>query len=193
MKILPILALLGSASLAACAEVPTYSTVDMMPPAGKTWQQFSQEKAYCQSQAGEQVKHEVNRRNDTGIIGGVATTVLGAGIGAAAGGGMGAALGAATGAFAGTAGGGMYSGSNSATIQSAYNTVYLQCMQTYGNMTQRPVIRYQVSPMAMQSQRYPTQYNSGMMQNQMYPSQYRGMMNMNGQTWNNSASGYPYN
>lgn len=132
-KITTFLSLSILAGLSACAEVPDYSTVDIMPPPGKTWQQFSSEKQYCYSQAKEAVGHQVDRTNNKAIIGGAVTTLLGAGIGAAAGGGIGAGIGAASGAFAGTAGGGIYSGDRNSNIQSAYNTVYLQCMRTYGN------------------------------------------------------------
>ena len=187
MKTNTVLGVLTLSLLSACASVPTYSTLDMLPPSGKTWQQFSGEKSFCEGQASQQVQHEVSRRNTNGLIGGVATTILGAGIGAAAGGGAGAGIGAATGAFAGTAGGAMYSGSNSDSIQSAYNTVYLQCMQTYGNSI---VATPRVMPTMMTPSRPVYNgygYNSG------YPQGYgANMNNMNGQMWNTPRYGNSY-
>lgn len=120
-------------TLAACADIPSNPTVDVMPPPGQSWESFSQQRQFCNQQASQRVGHDVSRANTRGIIGGVVTTALGAGIGAAAGGGMGAALGAGAGALAGTAGGGLYSGSQNSSIQQEYNIAYLQCMQAYRN------------------------------------------------------------
>lgn len=120
-------------SVAACAEVPSNPTIDVMPTAGQSWESFSAQRNYCNTQASQRVSHDVSRANTRGIIGGVITTALGAGIGAAAGGGMGAGLGAATGAFAGSAGGGYYSNSQNGGIQNEYNIAYVQCMQAYRN------------------------------------------------------------
>lgn len=117
------------ALLAACAQVPNNPTIDVVPMPGQSWTSFSANRDYCISEAKKRVSADAHRNNTTGILGGIATTVIGAGIGAAAGGGMGAAIGAGSGAFAGAAGGGMYSASGNSSLQQTFNIGYVQCMQ----------------------------------------------------------------
>ena len=133
MRRLFMLPVMAAVVLTGCAETPDAPTSDIMPPSGMSWAQFSQMKAYCQQQAKYSIEHSVNRRNRNGLLAGIATTVVGAGIGAAAGGGAGAALGAGAGALAGGGGGALYSNNGNSGIQRSYNTVYLQCMSASMN------------------------------------------------------------
>ncbi|GAN61124.1 hypothetical protein ACI01nite_09820 [Acetobacter cibinongensis] len=129
--------LLPALLLTACAETPMGPSVMVLPSQGKSYATFSQEQNFCRSQAATAVSGQAERQNHRAILGGLATTALGAGLGAAAGGGAGAAIGAGAGALGGTAGGGLYSNSKQGSLQNQYDNAYVQCMIAYKNVLPR--------------------------------------------------------
>ncbi|MCL2474331.1 MAG: glycine zipper family protein [Alphaproteobacteria bacterium] len=133
-KFLTLSLCLGAFMLSACASTPMGPTVLVMPPKGKSFDQFSWEQETCKRFAEDQVRGAAERANTTGILAGVGTTALGAGLGAAVGGGGGAAIGAASGAVVGTGAGAVASGSQQNNIQLMYNNAFMQCMKTKGNL-----------------------------------------------------------
>lgn len=129
-----MVAVIGSVlTLVSCAETPMGPRVQMLPPAGKTFEQFAAEKQGCQQFAANDVQGQASHQNTKGILGGVAATALGAGLGAAIGGGSGAAIGAAGGALGGGLGGASYSDGKQAGIQTQYDQTYTACMVARGN------------------------------------------------------------
>ena len=120
--------------LSSCASTPTGPTVLVVPPKGKSFDQFAWEQDACQRYASDQVRAAADNANTTGILAGVGGTVLGAGLGAAIGGGSGAAIGAASGAVVGTGAGAAVASSNQGDIQQMYNNFYIQCMVSKGNL-----------------------------------------------------------
>lgn len=126
--------LLPALMLAACAETPMGPTAMVLPGPGKDYATFSQEQNFCRSQAASSVNGQAERQNHRALLGGLATTALGAGLGAAAGGGVGAGIGAGAGALGGTLGGGAYSNSRQGGIQQQYDNAYVQCMIAYKNV-----------------------------------------------------------
>lgn len=129
--------LLPALLLSACAETPMGPSVMVLPQQGKPYAVFAQEQNFCRSQAQMAVNGQAERQNHRAILGGLATTALGAGLGAAAGGGAGAAIGAGAGALGGTMGGGLYSNSKQGSIQSQYDNAYVACMVSYKNLLAR--------------------------------------------------------
>lgn len=126
--------------LAACASTPMGPTVHVMPPAGKSFDQFQGEQLACKQFAEDQVRGQADNANSTALLEGLGGTVLGAGLGAAIGGGHGAAVGAAGGAIAGTAVGANTSSQDHRSIQQQYNIAFEQCMTSKGNqLPQAPV------------------------------------------------------
>lgn len=92
-----------------CATVPTGPSVMVMPPPGKSFEQFQNDDAVCRQWASQQIgmsPQEVANQNTAS--GAVVGTAVGAGLGAAIGSasghaGTGAAIGAASGLLVGTA------------------------------------------------------------------------------------------
>jgi len=131
--------------------MPPGPSVMVMPPSGKSFEQFQADDAICRQWAARQIgltpQEAVNQNTATGAVVG---TAVGAGLGAAIGSvsgsaGAGAAIGAATGLLAGTA-----TGANAGQVygwraQRLYDNAYVQCMYAKGNevpgMTTRRVRR----------------------------------------------------
>lgn len=129
--------LLPALLLAACAETPMGPSVMVLPQQGKPYNVFAQEQNFCRSQAEMAVSGQAERQNHRALLGGLATTALGAGLGAAAGGGAGAAIGAGAGAVGGGMGGGLYSNGQQSSIQNQYDNAYVACMVSYKNVLGR--------------------------------------------------------
>ena len=196
LSILPLIGLLG---IVGCAETPQGPTQDVWPAQGKPWAKFSQEKQYCESQALASIDGQAEQRNNRAIIGGVVTTVLGAGLGAAIGGGSGAGIGAGAGALAGGGGGALYSSGNNDSIQNMYNATYLQCMTSFGNVAGRQVITrttVQQGPQIPRPMPYNSNYEAPQYQ-RYYPNAYQTQQGY--QPYPGNAyrppyqNGYPYN
>lgn len=120
-------------TLVSCAETPMGPRVQMLPPPGKTFEQFAQEKQDCQKYAADDVKGQASHQNKKGILGGVLATAAGAGLGGALGGASGAGIGAAGGALGGGLTATSYSGGQQAGIQTQYDQTYTACMVSRGN------------------------------------------------------------
>lgn len=123
--------------LAACAQTPMGPTVMVLPGKDKSYAEFAQEQSFCKSQANSAVSGQAENQNHRALLGGLATTALGAGLGAAIGGGSGAAIGAGAGALGGGLGGSMYTNNQQGGIQTQYNNAYAQCMVAYHNVLGR--------------------------------------------------------
>ena len=135
-----ILLFISLLALVGCATIPTGPSVMVLPPAGKSFEQFQSEDAICRQWARQQIglspQETVNQNTaNSAVIG----TVIGAGVGAAIGSasgnmGSGAAIGAGSGLLLGAA-----SGANSGRVygweaQRRYDNTYLQCMYAKGNL-----------------------------------------------------------
>lgn len=131
--------------LVACATPPMGPMVRALPAKDKPFEQFQMEQASCKQYAFDEVRGQAESANTTGLIQGIATTALGAGLGAAIGGGHGAGIGAAAGAVAGTGIGATTSAQQQGGIQEQYDNAYIQCMVAKGNQVERPVV-YQPAP-----------------------------------------------
>ncbi len=140
--------------ISACASTPMGPTVRVLPPQGKSFDQFQMEQYSCKQYADDQVRGQAERANTTGVLEGLGGTVLGAGLGAAIGGGQGAAIGAASGAVAGTAVGAHTSSSDQKGIQQQYNDAFVQCMVAKGNQIDRPAV-YAPAPTVIYTQPAP--------------------------------------
>jgi uncharacterized protein YcfJ len=128
--------------LTGCAGTPMGPTVRAMPPAGKSYEAFQADNAYCKDAAAREVKGEADSANDRAVGTALIGAALGAGLGAVAGGGRGAAVGAAAGGTAGTLVGADGSAHQQRSIQYQYNNAYEQCMTAHGDLIQqayRPV------------------------------------------------------
>jgi outer membrane lipoprotein SlyB len=147
-KITPLL-LLGA--VAGCATVPTGPGVAVMPGAGKTFDQFTQDDRACRDWAQQSLGTDVNKAGAENVaVGAGIGTLLGAAAGALVGGHRGAGVGAAGGAVVGTAVGAGNAANVQGTAQQRYDIAYEQCMATKGN--QLPVAQA-----AYPSYRYGTQ------------------------------------
>ena len=129
-------------TLQACAMAPMGPTAQVLPPPGKPFEQFAQERAYCSSYAGSTVQGQAEVANQRAVGGAVLGTILGAGLGAAVGRGRGAAVGAASGAALGTGIGASGSANAQGGIQSQYDDAYVQCMVSKGNQLPAPPTIY---------------------------------------------------
>ncbi|MDI2091429.1 glycine zipper family protein [Commensalibacter oyaizuii] len=131
---LRLVALTGSIlALVSCAETPMGPRVQMLPPSGKSFEQFSMEKQECQRLAAADVNGQASHQNKRAIIGGVLATAAGAGLGGALGGGSGAGIGAAAGALGGGLAASNYSDGKQGGIQTQYDQTYTSCMVAKGN------------------------------------------------------------
>jgi hypothetical protein len=132
--------------LGGCAQpTPTGPSVVALPPAGKDFQRFRQEDAFCRDEAFRSIGGPgAAQPGNTQALG---TAALATGVGAAAGALIGAATGnagtgAAIGAGVGLAGGSL-AGAGQAqnfqgNLQRGFDITYMQCMAAYGNTIQQP-------------------------------------------------------
>ncbi len=125
--------------LGGCATIPIGPTVMVLPPPGKSLEQFQADDAICRQWAARQIgltsQEAVSQNTATGAVVG---TAVGAGLGAAIGSasgraGSGAAIGAASGLLVG-----MATGENEGRLygwraQRRYDIAYMQCMYANGN------------------------------------------------------------
>lgn len=133
------LSLTAGLLLSACVSLPTGPSVMVLPGSGQSFNQFHTDDATCRSWAGRQTGVTPS---EAAAQSGIAAAAIGTGVGAAVGAAIGAAVGdAGTGAAVG-AGSGLLLGSAAgaaradwagASIQSRYDTVYMQCMYAHGN------------------------------------------------------------
>ena len=146
-RIRRLLLILGVIAASGCATIPPGPSVMMLPPSGKSFDEFRMEDSICRQWAESQVGWGANDTVNQNIAGGAAIgTVLGAGLGALIGSasgnvGAGAAIGAA---------GGMALGAAEATgpahaagyeVQRRYDIAYQQCMVSKGNLVSGTVVR----------------------------------------------------
>jgi hypothetical protein len=137
-------ALLAAAGLSACATPPAGPTLIAMPHPGETYPSFRQHDDYCRAVAAHDTGQSPGDAAQSHAVGGaVAGAALGAAAGALIGGashsaGPGAAIGAGTGLLLGSAIGGDSGDRAAAVLQHRYNTVYAQCMVSYGYHIQAP-------------------------------------------------------
>ncbi len=150
-SVVGILLVLLVSVVAGCATIPTGPSVMVLPPPGKSFDEFQADDAVCRQWAEQRLgltpQETANQNTATGAIVG---TAVGAGLGAAIGSvsgsaGAGAAIGAASGLLVGTSAGanaGRYYGWRA---QREYDIAYMQCMYAKGNdvpgMTTRRVRR----------------------------------------------------
>lgn len=131
--------LLLAAFLVSCASMPSGPSVMALPGAGKTFDQFREDDAYCKQYAGEQVKDQTPDR--ASILSGLGSAAIGTGLGAVAGAAFGGGSGAAIGAGSGLLVGGLVGTSTARASgnigQQRYDIGYTQCM--YGKGHQVPV------------------------------------------------------
>jgi uncharacterized protein YcfJ len=159
MRKLPVLAatVLAASALSGCAEQPMGPMVQVLPKPGKPYATFVSEQNFCEQQAGGAVAGQASSANQRAVVGGLLATAAGAALGGAIGGGYGAGIGAASGAGLGLGVGSSYSGGHQGAIQRQYDTVYLQCMVSYGNVPPQPVI-VQPAPVVVQPSPYYAPY-----------------------------------
>jgi hypothetical protein len=119
--------------LASCAQTPMGPTVQVMPGAGKPFDQFQTDQVVCKQFAQQAVAGQAQNANLRGVGAAALTTALGAGLGAAIGGGRGAGIGAASGALGGAGIGAVTSSNAQMSIQDQYNNAFAQCMYSKGN------------------------------------------------------------
>jgi hypothetical protein len=142
--------------ISGCATMPTGPSVMVMPPPGKSFEQFQADDAICRQWAAQQIgmapQEVANQNTATGAVVG---TAVGAGLGAARGSasgsaGVGAAIGAASGLLIGTTSGANAGQAYGWRAQRRYDIAYQQCMYAKGNqipgMTTRPARRIAPPP-----------------------------------------------
>ncbi len=151
-RVIGILSALLMTVLAGCATIPTGPSVMVLPPPGKSFEEFQADDAICRQWAEQRIgltpQETANRNTATGAVVG---TALGAGLGAAIGSvsgsaGAGAAIGAASGLLVGTSAGassGQYYGWRA---QREYDIAYMQCMYAKGNDVQGMTRRVRRGP-----------------------------------------------
>ncbi len=136
--------------LSACVSVPTGPSVMVLPGSGRSFAQFHADDDTCRSWAGQQTgatpgEAAAQSAIATAAIGTGVGAAVGAAIGAAAGDpGTGAAVGAGTGLLVGSAAGAARADWAGASVQSRYDTAYMQCM--YANGNQIPMPRGTIAP-----------------------------------------------
>ena len=122
-----------------CATLPQGPSVRVLPDSGKPYDLFQSEDAYCRRAAEREIgispQQVAGQHTATGAVLG---TAIGAGLGAAIGAatghaGAGAAIGAASGLLVGSVAGADSGRIEGREAQRRYDTVYLQCMYSYGN------------------------------------------------------------
>lgn len=141
---LPMLGLLATFSLAACAVTPPAGpTVLAAPGNGKNFEQFRNDDYSCRQYARTADGARPTAAN-TGVRSAATGTLLGAAAGALLGAatgsaGAGAAFGAGGGLLLGSAAGGNDAQASNASLQAAYDRVYVQCMVASGQDVSLPV------------------------------------------------------
>lgn len=148
--------LFGVGLLSACVMVPTGPSVLVVPAVGKPLDLFQADEVGCRQYAQYQIgvapeqaatQSAVTSAAVGTMVGAAAGAVLGAAAGNA---GAGAAIGAGSGLILGSAGGVQASAASAATLQSRYDTAYIQCMYAKGNyvpgMTPAPTSHYVPPP-----------------------------------------------
>jgi hypothetical protein len=134
-----IFSLLALVTLCSCATMPAGPSVMVMPPDGKSFEQFQIDDAICRQWAAQQIGlSPQNVANQNTVSGAVVGTVVGAGLGAAIGStsgdaGAGAAIGAASGLLIGSAAGADSGQVYGWQAQRRYDIAYMQCMYAKGN------------------------------------------------------------
>ena len=131
------LAVLALCTLSSCAQ-PIGPTVQVLPPAGKSFAAFEADERECSLHVDAQVKPMVDRSATAQLGTAAIGTILGAGLGAALGGGNGAAVGAAAGALGGTGVGADQADAGQARIQNYYDNSYAACMTARGDVVTAP-------------------------------------------------------
>jgi hypothetical protein len=137
-------AALALMAVAGCAvQPPSGPSAMAMPPAGKSYEQFTAEDNYCRQVAANRVGPGPSEQQSTNNVVGSAVvgTALGAAAGAALGSlggnvGAGAVAGGVVGAATGTAVGANGAQATANGMQRTYDTVYTQCMVAKGNTVQ---------------------------------------------------------
>ncbi|MDR3371329.1 hypothetical protein [Rhodoferax sp.] len=121
--------------LAGCAAVPTGPQVAVMPPPGKSFEQFRSEDGMCRNYAQQSIGITPSQASGQDIVG---SAVVGGLVGAAAGAAMGGRHNpvgqtAGFGVLAGTAVGVSQGGRDANDLQRRYDIAYEQCMYAKGN------------------------------------------------------------
>jgi hypothetical protein len=145
------LAMTAAALLAGCVVAPPSGpTVMALPAQGKAFELFRREDVYCRqtaaydSGAADTAAYSQNNAVGSAVVGTALGAAAGAAIGAAAGNvGAGAAIGAGTGLLVGSSAGVGQAARGGYYAQQQYDTVYTQCMYSYGNtVPSAPVASY---------------------------------------------------
>ncbi len=126
--------------VSGCATIPTGPSVMVLPPAGKSFDQFQADDAICRQFAYDQVGgvtgQEAAQRSavSSAVIGTALGAAAGAAIGSVSGSvGAGAAIGAGSGLLLGSAAGTGYASGSYYEAQRRYDNAYIQCMYSKGN------------------------------------------------------------
>jgi uncharacterized protein YcfJ len=139
-------AALALSALAGCVVAPPTGPRSVaMPPAGKSYEQFTAEDQYCRQAAQNQIapapseEQSTNQVLGSAVVGTAVGAVAGAALGSASGHmGGGAAVGGAMGALVGTSVGASNAQAGGASMQRNYDIAYTQCMVSKGNTVQAP-------------------------------------------------------
>lgn len=122
-----------------CATIPPGPSVMVLPPSGKSFDEFRMEDSACRQWAESRIGWGANDTVNQNIAGGAAIgTMMGAGLGALIGSasgnvGAGAAIGAAGGMALGAAGATAPAHAAGYEVQRRYDIAYQQCMASKGN------------------------------------------------------------
>ncbi len=134
--------------ISGCATMPTGPSVMVMPPPGKSFEQFQADDAVCRQfayeQAGGMTGQEAAQRSavSSAVVGTALGAAAGAAIGSASGNvGAGAAIGAGSGLLLGSAVGTGYASGSYYETQRRYDNAYVQCMYAKGNQIPGTKIR----------------------------------------------------
>jgi len=142
--LIPGFILLAAAGLSACATEPAGPTLVALPRPGETYPAFRQHDDYCRAVAAHDIGQSPGETAQSNAVGGaVAGTAIGAAAGALIGSashaaGPGAAIGAGAGLLFGSAIGSDNGAHGAAVQQHRYNTIYAQCMVSYGYHVRAP-------------------------------------------------------
>jgi len=142
--LVPGLILTAAASLSGCETAPAGPTLVALPRQGETYPAFRQHDDYCRAVAAHDIGDSPGQAAQSNAVGGaVAGTAIGAAAGALIGSashaaGPGAAIGAGTGLLFGSAIGSDNGARSAAVQQHRYNTIYAQCMVSYGYHVRAP-------------------------------------------------------
>ena len=139
-NVLKLLSFVMTATLTACATMPTGPSVMSLPGTGKSFEEFRVDDAVCRQFAFEQIGGMTAQQagQSSAVTSAAVGTVLGAAAGAAIGSvsgdmGAGAAIGAGSGLLFGSAVGSGYASASYYENQRRYDNAYIQCMYAKGN------------------------------------------------------------